>query len=443
MRSALSRALDGARRRPLASVSALAFAVQLAAATWWLKPYVMPNMSLVIAYNVAASGRYEGGSWARLKGTILPSDPPLRSYHLPGEPLYLAAGLALRRPAIFAYWHVPVAVLLVFSIAASALSLFGPEVALVAGVIAALDPVTVVHGAVYDDAFLGAALLWTVAAILLRRWVAAGRGHPADQTGEGPVTMAVLAVAAGWAAITRTELMLALGATAICCVVIPRLRPLRRAGAIVGTAVIVAVGAWTIRNAVIQHDLMTGSTHDGLTLWESTGPQAARALAYGQVDALSTDPAIVGSLWQQTIGRDEAGANRVFLHAAFRQIVDQPMRVAGLAARKTALSVAGWRPELPASSARNLVSIAVTILLVGVAGLGWRRTKSAPDPVRRLPAIAAALLGAEILCVLALGPVGIRYWVVWRPVLWILAGCALALPHWVGALRATPQRVST
>ena len=42
-----------------------------------------------------------------------------------------------------------------------------------------------------------------------------------------------------------------------------------------------------------------------------------------------------------------------------------------------------------------------------------------------LAGVAACLLGLEMLGVLALGPVGLRYWILWRPVLWILAGLAV------------------
>ena len=69
--------------------------------------------------------RCRGRQLATTQGDSRSSDPPLRSYHLPGEPLYLAAGLALHRPALFTYWHVQVAVLLVVAAAAVALALFG------------------------------------------------------------------------------------------------------------------------------------------------------------------------------------------------------------------------------------------------------------------------------------------------------------------------------
>jgi hypothetical protein len=434
------------RQRPLLTVAALALAIQLVSAAR-RSTYVMPNAALVIASNVADSGRYEGGSWLRLKGTLVPTDPPLRSYHLPGEPLYLAAGLALHRPSVFAYWHVPVAVLLIVAAAAAAGALFGPEGALVAGVIAAVDPLMAVHGPVYDDTFLGAALFWFVVAVLLRRWADVHPGEPTGQATSGFVSDVAVLVAAGWAAVTRSEALIALVGLTLCCLALPSLRSLRRLGAAVGIGLLLAVGTWTARNAIVQGHLLIGSSHDGITLWESNEAHAPQALALGQVDGLSADPAIVGAIWRQTVARDEVGANRVFVRAAVQDMAAHPLRVAAFAARKVATSITGVRPELPLLAARNVVSILATALLIVMAALGWsRQRRRRPDEVRAFGAdagdlprqgagIAAMLLALEALGVLALGPVGVRYWVIWRPVLWVMAGLAvvpIVRRSWVG-----------
>jgi hypothetical protein len=426
-------------RRPIAAVAAVALTTQVVSAAWIVKPYPMPNASLIIAYNVASTGRYEGGSWARLKGTVVPSDPPLRSYHLPGEPLYLAAGLVLGRPFFFQYWHVPVAMLLIVVVAATAQILFGPTVALLAGLIAALDPLMLVHGPVYDDAFLGAALLWLVGAAAISRWMTAARPTARPAGLRAAIASLVLIVAAAWGAVTRTEVTLALLGMSLCCLLVPSLRPMRRPGMLIFAGVVIGVTAWTARNVVIQHHVLVGSTHDGLTLWESTAPQATEAISLGQVDALSSEPAVMTPLWAQTIGADEVGANRIFFAAAIRDIAAQPVRVAALAVRKVALSVAGIRPELPVSSPRNVVSILVMILLCLAAARGRRRAATGGQRPRA-PVIAAYVLGLELVIVLALGPVGLRYWIAWRPVLWILAACGVASwperpsPNSVGAV---------
>ncbi len=389
---------------------------------------MMPNAALAIASNLAASGRYEGGNWQRLKGTVVPSDPPLRSYHLPGEPVYLAAGLALHRPALFTYWHVPVAVLLVVAAAAVALALFGPDAALVAGLIAALDPLMVIHGPVYDDTFLGAALFWLVAAIALSRWVTTRLPRNAARSNVSWIVTAALVILSGWAAVTRTEALVAVVGIAVGCLAIPGLRVLRSTGLAIAFGVILAVGAWGERNAIVQHHFMTGSSHDGVTLWESTEPNAMRALALGQVDALSADSSIIGTIWQQAAGKDEVGANQVFVHAAMQEMRDDPIRVAAFGVRKIGISIAGVRPELPIGTARNLVSILSTLVLVCVAATGAARVARVArkrDPVRHLAGVGACLLALELLGVLALGPVGLRYWILWRPVLWILASLAL------------------
>jgi hypothetical protein len=411
-------------QRPMLAVAVLALAIQLVSAGH-RSTYAMPNAALVIASDLASSGRYEGGSWVRLKGTIVPSDPPLRSYHLPGEPLYLAAGLALHRPFIFTYWHVPIAVILIVAVAATACTLFGPEAALIAGAIAAIDPLMVVHGPVYDDTFLGAALFWLVAAVLLRCWAKARVGQRSERPAGGFVADVVVLVAAGWAAVTRTEALLALAGVTVCCLALPALRPVRRLGAAAGMGVLLAVGSWTARNAVVQKHLLIGSSHDGITLWESNEAHAPEALALGQVDGLSGDSAIVGSIWRQTAAQDEVGANRVFAHAAVQDIEAHPLRVAAFAARKVATSIAGVRPELPILVARNVVSILATAVLILAAALGWSYVRTRANPVQQIAGVGAVLLGLEVLGVLALGPVGVRYWVIWRPVLWIMAGLAV------------------
>lgn len=208
----------------------------------------------------------------------------------------------------------------------------------------------------------------------------------------------------------------------------PGLRALRSTGLALAAGVILAVGAWSVRNANVQHHFMTGSSHDGVTLWESTEPSAMRALALGQVDALSGDPSIVGAIWQQTAGKDEAGANDVFTRAAIQEMQDDPLRVAAFGVRKVAMSIAGLRPELPFAAPRNVIAVLATAALVCFAGVGAARRSRVsrkPNSVRHLAGIAACLLGLEVLGVLALGPVGLRYWILWRPVLWILASQAL------------------
>jgi hypothetical protein len=362
---------------------------------------------------------------------VLPDDPPLRSYHLPGEPLYLAAGLRLRAPSIFRYWHVPVVVLLVVAVAAVAGALFGAVAGFVAGAVAMLDPFTVAHGPVYDDAFLGAALFWTVAAIAVHGWMADAPRNVAGESRMTPWQSIAVVAAAGWAAITRTELMVALAAFALTVVVLPALRRCRTLGLLVGLGVVLSVGAWTARNAVVQHHVLVGSSHDGLTLWESTSPVASDALASGQVDGLSRDPAVIAPLWREAAEANEVSANAIFWRAALHNITAQPVRVAGLGIRKIVISLAGVRPELPLTAFRNLISIAASILLGVLAVLGWRTATGVRRVEWRAPAIVAALFGVEMILALALGPVGLRYWLAWRPVLWILAAFWLT-SRWVG-----------
>ena len=218
----------------------------------------------------------------------------------------------------------------------------------------------VIHGPVYDDTFLGAALFWLVAAIALSRWVTARLPRNGARSNVSWIVTAALVILSGWAAVTRTEALVAVVGIAVGCLAIPGLRVLRSTGLAIAFGVILAVGAWGERNAIVQHHFMTGSSHDGVTLWESTEPNAMRALALGQVNALSADSSIIGAIWQQAAGKDEVGANQVFVHAAMQEMRDDPIRVAAFGVRKIGISIAGVRPELPIGTARNLVSILST-----------------------------------------------------------------------------------
>ncbi len=252
---------------------------------------------------LAATGHLELTDWSRLKGGTRPSDPPLRAFELPGEPVWVAAGTrtGLR---VWDYWNVPVAALLIVSIAAVGLALGGPTLALVAGFVAALDPVTLLHASNRDDAVLGAALLWAVFAIIALRW--RGWGYVA------------LFIAAGAAAITRMEAVLLI-------VPLLALGPIRRAAAIAVAGVVMALGVWGVRNQVVLGHFVIGSTHDGITLWEANGPFARGSLALGQVDIVSMNKTVMAPIFAETQDLDEVGADAYFKRQALRYMALHPL----------------------------------------------------------------------------------------------------------------------
>jgi hypothetical protein len=347
---------------------------------------------------LAATGRLELPNWSRLKGEPSPGDPPLRAFELPGEPLWIAAGTRTGLD-VWDYWNVPVAALLIVSISAVALALGGPTLALIAGIVAAIDPVTLLHASNRDDAVLGSALLWAVFAIIALRW-----------RGLGDVA---LFVAAGAAAVTRLEAVL---------MIVPLLvlRPVRRAAVIAVAGVVVALSVWGLRNQRVLHHFMVGSTHDGITLWESNGPLALKSLSLGQVDILSLNKGIMAPIFAETRDLDEVGADAFFRREAMRYMTSHPLDVARTAVAKLAVSIASIHPNLPLTAPRNLAAMLENALLFVLAGLGLARLGRSP--------LATVFAGMCLvtLALLAIGPAGMRYWLTLRGGLWILAAFSIS-----------------
>jgi hypothetical protein len=337
-----------------------ALVTQTASARWLVGHYVEPNAAPYVGRMLAATGHLELTDWSRLKGGTRPSDPPLRAFELPGEPLWVAAGTRTGMSLginVWDYWNVPVAALLIVSIAAVGLALGGPMVALIAGFVAALDPVTVLHASNRDDAVLGSALLWAVFAIIALRW-----------RGWGYVP---LFIAAGAAAITRMEAVLLI-------VPLLALGPIRRAAAIAVAGVVMALGVWGARNQLVLGHVVIGSTHDGITLWESNGPFAQRSLSLGQVDIVSMNKTVMAPIFAETQDLDEVGADAYFKRQALRYMASHPLDVMRTSAEKVAVSIASIHPDLPLTAPRNLAAMLDNALLLILAGIGLARFARSP-----------------------------------------------------------------
>ena len=107
-------------------VAAVCLVLQGMSATARQQGFETPNTATWIARTLAQSGEFSSGD--------------RRAYHLPVEPLYLAAGFTMLPPGAWRYLHVPVTVLLVAAIAFVGLAIGGPSAGVAAGLIAALDP---------------------------------------------------------------------------------------------------------------------------------------------------------------------------------------------------------------------------------------------------------------------------------------------------------------
>jgi len=354
---------------------------------------------------LAATGRLELTDWGRLKGETRPSDPPLRAFELPGEPLWIAAGTRTGLD-VWDYWNVPVAALLIVSVSAVALALGGPILALFVGLVAAIDPVTLLHASNRDDAVLASALLWAVFAIMALRW-----------RGLGDVA---LFIAAGAAAITRLEAVL---------MIVPLLavRPVRRSATIAVAGVVVALSAWGVRNQRVLRHFIVGSTHDGITLWESNGPFALMSLSLGQVDIVSLNKSVMAPIFAQTRDLDEVGADAFFRREAVRYVASHPLDVANTAVAKIGVSLASVHPDLPLTAPRNLAAMLVNAVLLILAGIGLARFARSPlSADDRQVGIVLGVICFVTLALLAIGPAGMRYWLTLRGACWILAGVSIS-----------------
>lgn len=414
---------DSSRRR-LAAIAALCVALQLASATWLVSDFDTPNASTSVARSLATGGRYAVAVGARLWG---PSSPhtrdSLRYFVLPGEPLYLAASFKVLPEPLHRYIHLPVTALLIASVTAFAAVLGGARLALATAIIASLEPFVVVHGPVWDDTFLAAALQWSALALLAT--VLCGKRVPRSLPAASAVAAAAIAI--GAAAVVRGDVPLFVALLVLVTWRTPALRALRWPVVCCAVASAAALMAWGARNHAVVGSFALGSSHDGITLWESNGPYTAEALERGQVMMLSGQPDLMSELWSDTRLMSEPEANRYYGKRALQYVAAHPIRELQLMARKAFFTLTGLRPELPLASPRNLVGVASNIITFLLAAIGIGALLHDRQQARRIHPVllmSAPLVLTGVLAVL-IGPIGMRYRIATDGVVWILAGMGL------------------
>ena len=414
-----------ATRRVLAGIAVLTLVLQTVSARWLVTSVETPNAGREIAEGLAAGGRYEAAYGARLWGPIAAMRERPRAYLLPAEPLYLAAVFRVLPPSLHRYAHVPITTLLVVAVAAFAASFGGARLGAAAGVLGAVQPFVVLHGPVWDDTFLAAAMVWLVLAILSREW---GRGVVQRRSvWQRSFPLLGVAIASATAGLARLEAQLILLGIAIATMASSSLRELRREGMAIAAGIVLALGAWGARNYSAVGTFFVGSTHDGIALWESNGPVARAALRRGQVMTLSLDTAIMRAHWDSTAGMSEVEANAYFRRAGTRYMLEHPLDVGRTALLKLTLSITGMRPELPIGSARNIVALATNALLIALAVWGARALATTlPSEARRAMLTMLGIVVAVGLAMLVVGPIGLRYRMTLDGVLWICGGATLA-----------------
>jgi hypothetical protein len=206
----------------------------------------------------------------------------------------------------------------------------------------------------------------------------------------------------------------------------PSLRPLRLHGLAILLGVVLAMGAWGWRNAQVCGDFFTGSSHDGITLWESNYPYAAEAVLTYQVAVLNNEKMLDDFV--RTADMTEHDADRYFRDRAVAHIRAHPIAVLRTGGLKTALTLAGIQTGQSWTSWRNLVAMTASALLyaLALAGAIHARPGRPWSPTVRLCGVYFGLVTAAVIGMLIIGPYGIRYRLSLEGILWIAAGAALA-----------------
>ncbi|HET9369103.1 MAG TPA: hypothetical protein VFO19_02605 [Vicinamibacterales bacterium] len=384
-------------RWPLLAALALGAALVQCTSAFLSESVTSPNAAAAIAGNLVEGRGYQ--VFASDGGGAVPPRPGFRAYHLPGEVFFLALGFRTLPPALHRYLHVPVVVLLIVAAAAIAWRLGGRSAAIVAAAVLCADPFLVVHGPVWDDALLAAALQWSAI------WMIAGtsKGHSTSWR------LCAIGLLAAFAALTRAEAQVTLITIGGGLWLWHRRPEVRRGGLTLVAAVAIAMSGWAIRNALAIGVPMLGTTHDAKTLFESTFSTARgtiRRTGVAQEFDISQLPSSFGTLgWL-----DEVDADALFRREAWRYIAAHPGDVAITGAFKAAISVFGIQANLPLSSLRNVVPIVFNGVLLVAAAIGirsWRRDATGDD--RRVFFVVAASVSTWTLAGLMLGPVGLRY----------------------------------
>ena len=368
----------GVRSRPpalgiLVFVALFCGAIQIASATWIVPDFESPNAAAVLARNLVREGRLSVPAGERqLLMSRERRAEPLRAFLLPGEPLLLAAAFAAFPVPLHRYVHVPVTVLFVTAVCAVAFIVAGRGAAIAAGALASLDPFVVVHGPVWDDTFLAAALEWTCLAA-----IAYSLAQPA-RVGRWPMGLAVPVLAAA-AALTRFQSQLDLAILGLLLMWSAwagrtssrRSVPQRVWG--LGVALLFGVTAalvgWGARNAAVLGTFLVTTTHEGQVLWQSNHARARESiLQWGLTQALV--PQLIDP------GGSEIAVDRAMRREALVYLRSHPVDAAQTGLLKVGVSVFGidfgTRRQL-----RNLVAAASSGGVLVLAVVGYREPPAA------------------------------------------------------------------
>jgi hypothetical protein len=408
------------RRQVLGIVAAACLSLQVASASVQQRSFETPNSASLIARSLVADGEFQ------IVGR--------RAWQLPAEPLFLAAGFSVLPASLWPYLHVPVTTALVMAVTIAATTLGGPILGLVTGVLASLDPFVLIHGPVWDDAFLAAALEWAVFAAVI---VAASR-IPAAAT---PASLVGLAAVAATAAMTRTLAQVVLLAVAMALVSRPRLRPMRPLALAIAGGVLVAMCTWGTRNYAVLGSFLVGTTHDGESFFESNCAYTRQGIR--ELGLVGFQEACSPAQFAHASSLGELEANRQFRHYGLAYIAANPGDFAKTALFKIGVTLSGYDFAKPPESSRNVVALVASVATLAVGGLGlYRLSRGLPTgPLRSAWLAVVVPTAALTMMMLAVGPTGLRYRLTVSAALWI--GCAVWVTQTIASLSKTATDTPT
>jgi hypothetical protein len=391
----------------LFAVAAFCLLVQMLSATLQERSLETPNAATWLAQSLARDGQFAYGE--------------LRALQLPGESLYLAGGFMVLPQQLWPYLHVPVVVVLVTAIAAIALIVGGPRLAVAVAAVASLDPYIVRHGPVWDDTLLAAALEWSLLAMLIAL-VAKGPSAAKRARALLPLVVCVAALAA----ITRTLSQLVLIGVALMVMAHPRLRPGRATGLAILLGVALALGAWGTRNVLVLGSFHLGSSHDGEVLFKSNCGYTREGIRQqGVVGTFMHDCSPAQAAHALTL--PELEYDRQLRQYALAYMAANPIETAKTAAFKVVVSLSGYNFAAPPLSFRNVVAVTSSLLTLslGLHGLWMLLRRTSASPPLSLLAYACLIVGAFTLVMLAVGPTGMRYRIGFNGFLYLGVGVIL------------------
>ncbi|HZQ91257.1 MAG TPA: hypothetical protein VFA60_05640 [Terriglobales bacterium] len=381
----------------------LTLVLQAVSATWVVHSFESPNGTTLLARTWLRRGEYGLFSWQRLVGWshVASRVEPLRMFHLPGAAVYQLAVFETLPEPFHRYQQLPITLLFVLAVFRVATLAGGTRAGAAAGFLAACYPFMVVHGPVWDDAMLGAALEWAALAMIVSAIMERSESRPWWRA-------ATLALLCGYAALVRAESQVTMAATAVTLILAKRVR-LRREGMAMLLGVAIAVFAWGERNRSLTGSFFTGTSHDGITLYESNYDHAMEALlTRGQVEVLNETYMQAEFTHAATLG-NELEMDRYFRQLGVEQIRSHPVRTLRWGVVKLAVTLTGVGPQFSLVSLKNLVALGSSLALYALAMAGY-------FGMRRGPAWREALMPGLFLAVALptvvgalIGPAGFRY----------------------------------